>query len=510
MIQVSPKLKVEYGDFQTPLELAEKICRKLLTLDISPDIIVEPTCGIGNFIQAAAHSFQSVRQIIGVEINPDYLQAIRENEQLSRDTRVQVKQGDYFGLDWSSVLNGCSKEILVLGNFPWVTNSQQGTIGGKNLPCKTNFQHHTGLAAITGKSNFDISEWMLIHSTQGLQNRKACLAMLCKTSVARKLLSYIRSRNLNLSYCATFGIDTKKYFDATVDACLLVCKFDLNSQNYFCDVFPSLDAETSYRIGYRNNIPIRDVASFDQLSDLYNPKIEAQKIEPQKIEPQKIELQWRSGIKHDCSSIMELRKVDDRLINGLGEVVEIEDTYLFPLIKGSAVAQNRLENADRYVLVTQTCIGEPTEQLQNLAPKTWNYLKTHSKYLDSRKSKIYDRSPRFSIFGVGAYTFAPWKIAICGLYKKLDFRLVGKTNNKPTVFDDTVYFLSFEDEQLVHQTFTLLTASIAIDFYSSLIFWDEKRPIKSSILNSLDLAALAERLAIKCNLPTADQDSSAW
>jgi hypothetical protein len=481
MTQNSPKLKLEYGDFQTPLELAEKICHKLLKLNVNPDIIVEPTCGIGNFIQASAYSFQSARKIIGVEVNPDYLQAIRKNEQLSQDKRIQVQQGDFFEFDWSSVLNGFSKEILVLGNFPWITNSQQSVIGGKNLPQKTNFQNHNGLDAITGKSNFDISEWMLIHLIQWLQNHEACLAMLCKTSVARKLLNYIRSKKLNLSYCATYGIDAKKYFDATVDACLLVCKFDLNSQNYCCDVFCSLDAEAFYKIGYRNDTPIRDIASFEQLRDLHNPKMGAQ---------------WRSGIKHDCSSVMELRKVDDTLLNGLGEVVEIEETCLFPLMKGSAVAQNRLESTDRYVLVTQKYIGEPTEHLQNLAPKTWNYLINHSEYLDGRKSRIYHKSSRFSIFGVGSYTFAPWKIAICGLYKKLDFRLVGATNNKPTIFDDTVYLLSFENEQLAHQTFMLLTSPTAIDFYSSLIFWDEKRPIKSSILNSLDLIALAERLAI--------------
>ena len=165
-------------------------------------------------------------------------------------------------------------------------------------------------------------------------------------------------------------------------------------------------------------------------------------------------------------------------------------------MKGSAVAQNRLESTDCYVLVTQKYIGEPTEHLRHLAPKTWNYLTNHSQHLDSRKSKIYNKSPRFSIFGVGSYTFAPWKIAICGLYKKLDFRLIGKTNDKPTIFDDTVYFLSFEDEQIAYQAFTLLTSPTAAEFYSSLIFWDEKRPIKSSILNSLDLIALTEKLAV--------------
>jgi hypothetical protein len=93
---------------------------------------------------------------------------------------------------------------------------------------------------------------------------------------------------------------------------------------------------------------------------------------------------------------------------------------------------------------------------------------------------------------VGEYTFAPWKIAICGLYKKLEFKLIGTIVDKPAVFDDTIYFLSFEDEQVARKTFMLLTSISAISFYSSLIFWDEKRPIKSSILNSLNLTTLAE------------------
>ncbi|WGV25296.1 class I SAM-dependent methyltransferase [Halotia branconii] len=482
MIQVTPKLKTEYGDFQTPLELAEKICHKLLELGVSPDMIVEPTCGIGNFIQAAAYSFPSASKIIGLEINQDYIQEIVNNHQLLNDERIQVQQGNFFEFDWSSLRDEFSGKILVLGNFPWVTNSQQGVISGNNLPQKTNFQNHKGLDAVTGKSNFDISEWMLIHSIQCLQKHEAYLAMLCKTSVARKILNYLYSQSLNLAYCATYKIDAKKYFNATVDACLLFCKFDSTSQNYFCNVFDSLNSDTYYRIGYRNNTQIRDVMSFDRLQDLHNPKMG---------------LKWRSGIKHDCSSVMELCKVNDTFINGLGEVVDIEETYLFPLVKGSDIANNRTKSVKRYVLVTQSYIGEKTEEIRDLAPRTWKYLETHSKYLDNRKSKIYQNSFRFSIFGVGSYTFAPWKIAICGLYKKLDFRLVGKMDDKVIVFDDTVYFLSFDDERIASQTFALLTSAPAIEFYSSLIFWDEKRPIKSSILNSLNLSALAKRLSIK-------------
>jgi hypothetical protein len=350
-------------------------------------------------------------------------------------------------------------------------------IGGGNLPKKTNFQHYSGLDAITGKSNFDISEWMLIQTIQALHKRDASLAMLCKTSISRKLLNYIQAHKLNLAYCAVYQIDAKKYFGAMVDACLLFCKFASNSQRYFCDVFISLEETQYYRIGYRYNMLIKDLDSFEKLNHLYQVKSE---------------LKWRSGVKHDCSSVMEFRKIDRVFINGLGEKVDLEETYLFPLLKGSDVAQNRTADISRYVLVTQRFIGESTEMIGDLAPKTWRYLEAHAEYLDSRKSKIYQANPRFAIFGVGDYTFLPWKVAICGLYKKLDFRLIGNVDNKPVVFDDTVYFLSFDNKKDADRAFTLLTSNVAIKFYSSLIFWDEKRPIKTRILNSLNLSVLGE------------------
>jgi len=402
---------------------------------------------------------------------------LKAKRKLAQDEKIDIIAGDFFQYDWMPLIEGFNGNVLILGNFPWVTNSQQGTIGGSNLPKKSNFQQFSGLDAITGKSNFDISEWMLIQTIHWLQKDGGYLAMLCKSSVSRKILSYIHSKKMNLADCSTYKIDAKKYFNANVEACLLLCKFDAKSQNYFCNVFDNIESLNSYRIGYHNNILLRDIDVFRNLNKLYDAIAS---------------VKWRSGIKHDCSSIMELRKIDNTFINGQGEVVELEETYLLPLIKGSAVAQNRLDETNRYVLVTQRFVGEPTESIRDIAPKTWHYLNSHAEYLDNRKSKIYQNNPRFSIFGVGDYTFASWKIAICGLYKKLDFKLVAKIADKPVAFDDTVYFLSFTNEQIANQTFELLTSQTAIDFYSSLIFWDEKRPIETSILNCLNLTALAE------------------
>jgi hypothetical protein len=475
MTQATRKAKVEYGDFQTPLELAEKVCNKLVELGVNPVFIVEPTCGVGNFIDASVRVFTSASKIVGIEINQEYLEKLRDNKFIIQDKRVEIKQGNFFEFSWLPLIKSNRGDILVIGNFPWVTNSQQGAIGGVNLPQKNNFQRHSGLDAITGKSNFDISEWMLIQAVDWLQSYDGYLAMLCKTSVARKLLNYLYANKRNLTYFSTYGIDAKKYFSATVDACLLFCKFEPGSPQYFCDVFRDLESSDYHRIGYHNKTLVRDIEVFERLSSLYEEKGKTK---------------WRSGIKHDCSDVMEFRKVDNALVNGLGEVIDIEKTYLFPLLKGSDVAKGRTRSTERYVLVTQRYVGEPTEYIRDSAPKTWNYLIKYESYLDSRKSKIYKKHPRFSIFGVGAYTFKPWKIAICGLYKKLDFRLIGKIENKSAIFDDTVYFLSFDEESVARKTFELLTSPTAINFYSSLIFWDEKRPIKSSILNSLNLAAL--------------------
>lgn len=379
-------------------------------------------------------------------------------------------QGDFFTFNWKSLLT-TDGSLLVVGNFPWVTNSQQGTIGGANLPSKKNFQNRNGFDAMTGKSNFDISEWMLIQVSNWLCNRHGYLAMLVKTSVARKFLNHLYTQKTPLLRSAIYTIDAKKYFGVSVEACLLFCEFDGKSHNYDYDIYESLDSSKSYRVGHRNGLTIRDLDTFERLSKYYGNS----------------KTKWRSGIKHDCSDVMELQKIGDSFVNGLGEIVKIETTYLYPLLKGSDVANNRIDKTNRYVLVTQKAVGESTSLIKKFAPKTWAYLGSHAKYLDERKSKIYQDNPRFSIFGVGDYTFAPYKIAICGLYKKLDFRLIRQIEGKPVVFDDTVYFLSFNTEQEATKIYNILSSPLVRDFYSALIFWDEKRPIKSSVLNSLNL-----------------------
>ena len=69
----------EYGDYQTPTDLAERVCKLLADKGLSPGSIVEPTCGIGNFLLVAHDRFPTALQGLGVEINADYLDRLKSS-----------------------------------------------------------------------------------------------------------------------------------------------------------------------------------------------------------------------------------------------------------------------------------------------------------------------------------------------------------------------------------------------------------------------------------------------
>ena len=146
------------------------------------------------------------------------------------------------------------------------------------------------------------------------------------------------------------------------------------------------------------------------------------------------------------------------------------------------------------MLVTQRAVGAETSVISIVAPKTWEYLKRHGEFLDRRASSIYRNRARFSVFGVGDYTFAPWKVCISGFYKKLQFATVGPYQERPVVLDDTSYFLSCLSEEEAKYIAALLNSDPAREFFSAFVFWDAKRPITIDMLRRLDLSAVAREL----------------
>ncbi len=475
--------KKEYGDFQTPLPLAAQVVDVLAARGVAPESIVEPTCGTGTFLEASLRRFQEAASAIGLEINPDYFRAAQQRiRSMGHAASVDVRQADFFRYDWAKVFHELPEPILVVGNPPWVTASQLGAMQSKNLPVKSNFQNRSGFEAITGKANFDIAEWMLGHLLQWMSGRRGTIAMLLKQSVARKVLFHAWKEGTPLAEASLYTFDAKKHFGVSVEACLLVCDLRPGPCERKCEVY-SLDAPDAVdrTIGYEREMLLSSIEGFERHQALLS---EGRQNGPYR---------WRSGVKHDCARVMEFALREGDLANGLGERVTLEESYLYPMLKGSGVANGRGPTTRR-MLVTQRSTGEPTNHIEHDAPLTWEYLLSHGEALGSRGSSIYRRRPRFSVFGVGDYTFAPWKVAICGLYKKLEFKVVGPQDGKPVVFDDTVYFLSCESEGEATLIRDCLHSTSGQEFLRSFIFWDSKRPITVEVLSRLDLLSLADEL----------------
>ena len=305
------------------------------------------------------------------------------------------------------------------------------------------------------------------------------MAMLCKTGVARKVLQYAWDRQLELSTSEICSFDAKSSFGVSVDACLLVCKFSAGKRCRAARVRGHFnDRKPVCVIGYRDGRLLANVRAYQRWKHLQGEN----------------RIRWRSGIKHDCARIMELRKEGRWYRNGLGELIELEDTYVYPMLKSSHLARGQVDAPARWMLVTQRYVGEDTRLIQGVAQKTWGYLLAHTDRLDRRGSSIYRKRPPFSIFGVGDYSFAPWKVAISGLYKKLQFSVVGSSAGKPFVLDDTCYFLPCQTREQADAVAGLLDSSVAREFYSAFVFWDAKRPITAETLGRLNLVALAREL----------------
>ena len=478
----------DLGDFQTPIHLTNKICKYLLNQGFSPDIIFEPTVGRGNFVISAINTFNTLQFIYSVDIQRKYDWLFKLNIlKLSNEKEINIVETEFhrdnifhhqLSSNFKKFLDTNCKSLLILGNPPWVTNTKLSTLNSKNLPTKSNIKGLNGIDAITGKSNFDIAEFILLSMINLFSNRECKIAMLCKTSVVKNLVKDMKRLSLNLSDIKSLVINSKKEFGINADAALFVADIGRGEED-FCTVSSFYDEESDKKIfGWYGDKFVSNLISYKKYKYLDG----------------KSPFEWRNGVKHDSIKVMVLKKdIPDSLSNGFNETVNIEKGILYPFLKGSNLKKPLIDNTLLSVIITQKSTNEDTSYISSDYPNAWEYLLEHAKYLDNRKSAVYKKRPRFSIFGIGDYSFKPYKIAIPGFYKNPKFSLILPIDDKPVMLDDTCYYLSFSEFEEAFFTWILLNKEEVIKFLNSIVFLDSKRPFTKEILMRLDLTRLVEK-----------------
>lgn len=65
--------QLEFGDFQTPEILAMQVTKTILNRFNNIKCVVDPTCGIGNFLKSIVLQLRNIAFIYGWEINSNYV-----------------------------------------------------------------------------------------------------------------------------------------------------------------------------------------------------------------------------------------------------------------------------------------------------------------------------------------------------------------------------------------------------------------------------------------------------
>jgi len=485
--------RAEYGDFQTNEDLANKVTLHLVSKNISPEIIVEPTCGKGNFIIASLKNFPSVQNIFGIEIYKPYVWETKfsivnfflENSKANRPV-ISIAHCNVFDFDFKQIEKLFSeKDILVIGNPPWVTNSKLGSLNSANLPKKTNFKNHSGLDAMTGKGNFDIAEFITITMLETFQKMKGHLLLLVKNSVIKNIVFDQTKNKYKIASIEKHCIDSKKEFNVSVEASLFYCELN-TTPKFDCTEFDFYNNQNSYqKFGWLNNKFVSNIDTY-----IHTKEIDGE-----------CPFIWRQGLKHDCSSIMELDKVNGHYVNGLNEKLKLEDDLVYGLLKSSDLKNTVISQTRKFTIVTQRRVGQETKYIKYDYPKTYQYLSEHQSNFDARKSSIYNNKPLFSIFGIGDYSFKPYKVAISGLYKTFHFTLILPQADKPVMLDDTCYLIGFDKIEFAVYALILLNSDTTMQFLQSVTFADAKRTFTKDVLMRIDLLELAKTID-KQNLQT--------
>jgi hypothetical protein len=471
-------MRREFGDFQTPPELAREVvecCRREAKTNAWQRAL-EPTCGAGAFITALLSLDDPPLEIHGIEIQDEHADAAMRLS-ARHHARVTITRRSIFDLHLGSGLSWNSRgPLIVIGNPPWVTNAELGTLGSRNLPVKRNVKRLHGLEAMTGASNFDICEAIWLKLIEELAPQEPLIALLCKTAVARNVLQFAAQDAVPVEGGFVRRIDAARWFGAAVDACLFGIQLRRGAHCYDVPVYDSLTAATPSSImSVARGKLVADVEAYrsSSFADGRSP------------------LAWRQGVKHDASAVMELVGESPAigLKNRRGDDVDVEPDFVFPMMKGSDVANGT--SPAKWMILPQRVLGEDTRALADRAPKLWRYLTSHAPAFAKRKSSIYRGQPPFATFGIGEYTFAQFKVAIAGLSKQPRFLAVGPRDGRPVVFDDTCYFVACRSADEADALAAILNSAASLALIRSLLFTDAKRPITKALLQRVDVGALA-------------------
>jgi len=145
--------------------------------------------------------------------------------------------------------------------------------------------------------------------------------------------------------------------------------------------------------------------------------------------------------------------------------MEIEDDFLYPLLRGRDML--------RWSSTPSVCIllphqkddpakGYPEKLMSSKFPKTYTYFNDNFRSsLLARKSSSVPTDTFFSIYAVGSYTLAPYKVVWKEQSSELQCAVISSSNGKVIIPDHKLMLVAFENESEAHYVCAALNSTPA-------------------------------------------------
>lgn len=146
---------------------------------------------------------------------------------------------------------------------------------------------------------------------------------------------------------------------------------------------------------------------------------------------------------------------------------EVERDLLFPLLRGRDISRWSASCSTRIILAQDPDrrVGIPERQMKLKFPNTYDYLYRFKKELLSRKSTSISKDPFYSMFGIGRYTMAGFKVVWAREARLLEASVCNEEVNpqlgrRTVIPDQTVMFIPLKREDEAYFVCAVLNSSL--------------------------------------------------
>ena len=489
---VSQEVRLALGEYYTPRGVAD-LALDALPASVADASVLDPGCGPGVFLTAAldrkraawtgsADEFldAAAASVVGIDVNPvavksatlAYCTALFDDlEATDRDRfAVPVFLTDALGLtrDDEIEFRGDSLDLqfdALAGNPPWIP--------WERLPERLkdrwreryveplHLQPHEGVTARLGHSNDDVSvpfAWTCIH--RYLRSGGAAAFVLKRDLMRGPAGAVLRQLHVGDRSLALRDVADLSALDPFPAVGANVAIYALQA-----------DADPSFPVPATVWTPGDGTADFGS-GAAFRASVASTATELVPLDPEDGTTAWlradaeraalgscsheiRHGLKDDANAVFGFDRAD---------LDQVESGLVYPYLKSRHVRKWGLAGHDLRLL-PQEQAGEDNEAwLSEQYPETYDYLTANREQLTDRSSSWLDRGPFYSVFGLGEYTWADYKVAWCRLGFKPDFTVVSTREDpglgeKRVIPGDHYMFVATDDRREAHFLCALLNAA---------------------------------------------------